>query len=342
MREDVGKLLREIDPSWERFTLAPLAGDASARQYFRVAVEGAPSSLILMALGETGGAEEYGSLTGEDDELPFVHVQRFMSSLGLPVPRIHAWCPRCRLMILDDLGDETLYDRIQQVGLAASLPLYRKALSHLAMLQIRGARALPDAQQLARQAFTAELFRWEFEHYLEFGIDAEGIRLKPAARARLSAHFDRLSAELAALPRVVVHRDFHSKNLMIVGDDVGIIDFQDALLGPAAYDLVSLLRDAYVTLPEADVTSLIDHYRREVEAAGGAADAGLERAVDLCTLQRSLKAAGRFAYFHHNGGNGRYLCFVPTTLANARRALARQPDLAEVQAILGAHVPELA
>lgn len=344
MREDVARLLRECQPPVADFALTPLAGDASGRRYFRVAEPGTGRTWVLMVLDARGGCEEVGSDLEEGEELPFLQVQRFLASLDLPVPRIHAWDPDCGLMLLDDFGDTTLYAWLDGRSEAEVRARYLLAIEHLVKMQVDGGRRLDAAGRIARQHFTRELLQWELDHFVEFAVERAHGPLPPAIRARLDAVMGVIAAELAALPPVVVHRDYHSRNLMVVGEGLGIIDFQDALLGPAVYDLVSLLNDAYVSLPEGTLAALKASYIEAVRQRGGAApsEEAFNRAFDLAALQRSLKAAGRFHYFLHTAGNDRYLGYVPRTLTNARRALDAHADLAPFRELLAPFVPAFA
>jgi hypothetical protein len=156
--------------------------------------------------------------------------------------------------------------------------------------------------------------------------------------------FDAIADALAGEPRGFTHRDYQSRNLMVLpGDELAVIDFQDALLGPRAYDLVALLRDSYVELPPALVDEMIARWISAFAAAGGPrVDAAeFRRGFDLLTVQRKLKDAGRFVYIDRVKGNPGFLPFIPASLRYVREALGRRPDLAALQEVLARHVPEL-
>jgi aminoglycoside/choline kinase family phosphotransferase len=274
---------------------------------------------------------------------PFVDVQRYLAGIGVRVPAIHAFEPADGLMVLEDLGDEMLETRL--LAGAAAAPLYQAAVDQLARLRA-AAEARPGGCVAFGRAFDAELYRWELDHFLEWGLEAwKGGRLSPAERAVVDRDFDRIAAALAAEPRGFTHRDYQSRNLMVLpSGEQAVIDFQDALLGPRQYDLVALLRDSYVELPAALVDALLERYLAALAAAGGPRlEPGPFRATfDLLTVQRKLKDAGRFVFIDRVKKNPGFLPSIPASLRYVREALARRPELAELQAVLARHVPELA
>jgi aminoglycoside/choline kinase family phosphotransferase len=264
------------------------------------------------------------------------------------VPDLIAYHRASGVLLLEDLGDVLLSDLVTPSG---EFPVrqYRASLELLARFQSE--RPAPDtpAPILFRRRYGAELWRWELEHFREYAVEARGARpLAPAVRDRLSEQFDRFAAAAAHLPRVPVHRDYHSRNLMIdPAGELRWIDFQDALLGPALYDVASLLYDAYVEIPDRTRDELFDDY---VAAAG-------RHAVDLgdpdphltlaeLAAHRMLKAAGRFIYFRDVKRLPGYEQHVPTLLRRTRALLTRpetvKSPLRLVLAILAEDVPEWA
>jgi hypothetical protein len=157
------------------------------------------------------------------------------------------------------------------------------------------------------------------------------------------AAFQAIAELLAGQPRVFTHRDYHSRNLIVDGARLGVIDFQDALMGPAAYDLASLLRDAYIALDEALIDELIAAYLDRMEQAGaGLGDrAAFRRLFDLTSIQRNLKAAGRFVYIDRVKKNPKFLADIPRVLGYVRRNLETYPELATLRKHLTPYVPEL-
>jgi aminoglycoside/choline kinase family phosphotransferase len=185
---------------------------------------------------------------------------------------------------------------------------------------------------------------WEFDHFLEYGVTARvGQPMKPVDDAVVRGAFQRIAELLAGQPQVLVHRDYHSRNLMVDGSRMGIIDFQDALMGPATYDLASLLKDAYIELEDVVVDGLVDHFLT------GLADLGVKvgdrqafrRLFDLTSIQRNLKAAGRFVYIDRVKHNPNFLADIPRVLGYVKRNLSKYPELATVRLHLSPYVVEL-
>jgi aminoglycoside/choline kinase family phosphotransferase len=318
-----------------------LAGHASLRTYWRVGELGT-GSVVVMVLPQSAPAEEIGR-GGTSGPAPFVDVQGYLQRIGVRVPAVHGWSQEEGWVVLEDLGDEMMVNRLD-AGAPAE-PLYAEAVTRLAHMRVAAERA-PDPGCIAfSRAFDGDLYRWELGHFLEWGLEARGIELSAAERKVVDHHFEAIVDRLESEPRGFTHRDYQSRNLMVLPDGSQVvIDFQDALLGPREYDLVALLRDSYVQLDQTFIDGMIRRYIDETAALGGPAmDFDRCREVfDLLTVQRKLKDAGRFVYIDRVKGNPGFLPFVPRALARVREAFARQPALAELQDVLAPHVPELA
>jgi aminoglycoside/choline kinase family phosphotransferase len=277
---------------------------------------------------------------------PFVDVQRYLAGLGVRVPAIVAFeerDPLGGLMVLEDLGDEMLETRLLAGDDRAAL--YATAVDQLARLRAAAERA-PGGSVAFTRSFDETLYRWELDHFREWLLEAwKGARLAPGERELVEREFDRVARALAAEPRGFTHRDYQSRNLMVLpGGAQAVIDFQDALLGPRQYDLVALLRDSYVELPPDLVEAMLRRYLDRLAQAGGPrlAYGPFREVFDLLTVQRKLKDAGRFVFIDRVKKNPGFLVSIPASLRYVREAFARRPDLAELQAVLGRHVPELA
>jgi len=187
-------------------------------------------------------------------------------------------------------------------------------------------------------AFDTETFFRELGFFLQHAVEGLwGRKLSGVVRRELDSRFLGLCREVAAYPHVFTHRDYHSRNLMVCGGELAVLDFQDARLGPVTYDLVSLLRDAYVPLEPAVQRQMVAHYLDLCREAGGIPlpDGDDFRQAFLRTgLQRNLKALGTFAYQAHVMGRQRYLESIPHTLALVRLALDEDPDLAPLARVL--------
>jgi aminoglycoside/choline kinase family phosphotransferase len=322
-------------------TVARLPGGAGNRTYWRVA-EG-DTSVVVMELPPEPAKSEEASKAEAPPELPFLNVRRYLARLGVRVPALLVEGAARGHLVIEDLGDQTLELALRAPG-ADQAAIYGAAIDALAGLRARAEQA-PDAGCLAfGRAFDFELYQWEFEHFLEYGLLGRGARPSEAELLALRAAFTRVSQELAAAPRGFTHRDYQSRNIMVLpsGDQV-VIDFQDALQGPRQYDLVALLRDSYVELPRALVEQMLRRYLRAFAEAGGPRlpEEAFIGFFDLLTVQRKLKDAGRFVFIDQVKKNPSFLPHIPSSLKYVKDALARRPELAEAAEILARHVPEL-
>jgi N-acetylmuramate 1-kinase len=240
-----------------------LPGDASNRRYFRVHLNNAPvTSMILMQLADPEGfkaSEE--AVSGHESgiaELPFLNILRHLKEKGVSVPTVYGYDEGAGLIYLEDLGDRTLAQVIQGAPLPMLERWYRQAIDQLIHLHLSA--SVPSSQPCwaFSRSFDEGLFMWEFDHFLEYGIVARHGRPMCAEDSEpIREEFRKMAVWLAAQPTVFTHRDFHSRNLMVSGERLGIIDFQDALLGPVTYDVASLLRDSYIVLEEPLIDELI-------------------------------------------------------------------------------------
>jgi aminoglycoside/choline kinase family phosphotransferase len=317
-----------------------LAGHASMRSYWRVGHY--PASWVVMVMPPGAGPEEI-TKGGRPAVDPFVDVQRYLASINVRVPAIHAFEPDEGLMVLEDLGDDMLETRLLAGDDRAVL--YGTAVDALARLRAAAEREPRGCLAFSR-AFDEDLYLWELHHFREWLLEAwKGAALSPAEASEVEVAFRRIAVDLAAEPRGFTHRDYQSRNLMVLpGGEQAVIDFQDALLGPRQYDLVALLRDSYVELDAPFVEAMLRRYLAALAAAGGPELGydGFRRVFDLLTVQRKLKDAGRFVFIDRVRKNPGFLVSIPASLRYVRDALARRPDLARLQEILGRHVPELA
>jgi aminoglycoside/choline kinase family phosphotransferase len=316
-----------------------LPGGAGNRIYWRVEDVAAQHTAVVMELpADPLRSEEASKQPGAEAaaELPFLNVHRYLQGIGVRVPRIYLDDHQRGFVVLEDLSDRTLEAALDGGDRRA---IYSDAIDQLARLRA-GAEARPDPSCLAwSRGFDFDLYQWEFEHFLEYGMFARGSTATDAELQELRVAFAKVSRELAAAPRSFTHRDYQSRNIMVLrsGEQV-VIDFQDALQGPRQYDLVCLLRDSYVELDR----PLIDQMLARYCAALGIADVeGFAAFFDLLTVQRKLKDAGRFVFIDQVKKNPSFLVHIPASLRYVKDALARRPDLSRVSEILARHVPEL-
>ncbi len=338
LRDQVG---RATGRSWLNAPIQPLKGDASQRAYYRVG--NAPDSHVVMVMppGTTLVSEEVVS-GPPPTELPFLDVQRYLAGLGVRVPKISRYDEAASVLVLEDLGDTTFEGALQN-GIEREL-LYGRATDALAELRAR-AEARPEPTSIAfKRHFDAGLYEWELHHFREFGLEAwSGKQPTSAERAELDRHFAELARTLAAAPKGFTHRDYQSRNIMVLGDSLVMIDFQDALQAPRQYDLVALLRDSYVELVPALVDRMLDRYIQSFERASGQRIevAPFKVFFDLLTVQRKLKDAGRFEFIHRVKRNPGFLSAIPASLRYVRAALDRLPQLGLLREILVRYVPQL-
>lgn len=323
------------------FPVKKLKGDASNRSYYRVGTP--PDSHVLMVMPKDAATKSEEATKGAPPkELPFVNVHRYLTGLGVRVPKILRYDEPAGMMVLEDLTDQTFEAALSTGSREA---LYEKAVRLLANLRADAERK-PDAQCLAfTRSFDADLYDWEFHHFREWGLEAwSGQKPTDAERATLDATFKQLSAQLAAAPKGFTHRDYQSRNLMVKDGELVVIDFQDALLGPRQYDLVALLRDSYVELERPFVEQMLKVYVAEFKAKTGESIALPEFTAffDLLTVQRKLKDAARFEFIHRVKGNPGFLVSIPASLRYVRTAIVQQPRLAELHRLIAKYVPALA
>ena len=315
--------------------VVPLTGDASDRRYFRALLPDGSSQVLAVHPDAI-----------DFEAMPFVQVARLLSQFPVPVPRILAHSNSLGVIALDDLGDVTLQAHLGAASPAEHKALYRQAVSLIEALQRRGAAMASTDYPPYAVAFDVDKLTWELDFFLKNFLEGyRGITLTATTRDALRAEFASIVEELAAERRVLCHRDYHSRNLMLHEDRLYIIDFQDARMGPDTYDLVSLLRDSYVDLSEDEVDDLIAFFLALRCGPGEQAQAEdreeFRRRFDLMAVQRNLKALGTFGFQTISRGNTVYIQYIPRTLNYVRANLERYPRFARLRELLAAHVEEL-
>ena len=302
------------------FALAPASADASFRRYFRITpvfTWHGHSTLIVMD-----------APPAQEDCRPFVHVAGLLRSAGLNAPEVLAGDPEQGFLLLTDLGTRTYLTALD----AASAPaLYRDATDAL----IRWQQATRDP---ALPPYDEALLARELALFPEWYVGRHlGVTLTPAQHTTLAEAFRRILDNNLAQPRVFVHRDFHSRNLMLCEPNPGILDFQDAVLGPITYDLVSLLRDAYIEWEEPQQIDWAVRYWERARGAGLPVDADFGafwRDFEWMGVQRQLKVLGIFARLNHRDGKAAYVDDMPRVLRYLRGACARYRALEPLRRLL--------
>jgi aminoglycoside/choline kinase family phosphotransferase len=306
----------------------PASSDASFRRYFRVSAAGGRTFIVMDAP------------PGKEDVRPYLKVSGLLESVGVHVPHVHEQDIERGLLLIEDLGT-TLYLARLNAGDDPDA-LYGDALSALADMQVNGGDAAAQLAPYDRAALMREMMllpEWFCARHL-------GLVASAGEQAVIAAAFEFLITEALAQPQVFVHRDYHSRNLMVVRErNPGVIDFQDALRGPIGYDLVSLLKDCYISWPRERVERWVSRYRAQLAARDGPAgkdEREFLRWFDLIGVQRHLKVLGIFARLWYRDGKNGYLCDLPLTLEYVRDTCRRYPELAELSRLVEERfVPEL-
>ena len=306
----------------EHGSLERLTGDASTRTYYRLRVpDRDPSRAVVMHLPEDALRSDEGDTGSRPSELPFVAVQRLLETRGVRVPRVYADEVEHRVLILEDLGDQTFEQVLMSSDPSTHDALYSSAVDGL--VSLHNATDAPEPGHLAfGRGFDLKLLRWELDHFREWGLEAVNGPLVDQERRNIDRLFDTWAFIVGGLPQRLVHRDYQSRNLMWHDDEWVVIDFQDALMGPTVYDLVALLCDSYVDIPLARQEAMVQRY---AEARGQNPEQLLQE-FWLVTVQRKLKDAGRFVFIDRKRDNPRFLEWFPRSLMYVGRALRALED----------------
>ena len=335
VRDRIDAFLASTELNTRGAKVVPLTGDASDRRYFRVLLRDEAAQVLAVHPGPI----DFGAL-------PFVNVAKLLSEMPVPVPRILGHSDQLGIIALQDLGDVTLQAHLGAASPAQHAALYRQAVSFIDTLQRRGAELASPDYVPYNIAFDVEKLTWELQFFTKHFLEAyRGAHLSAASREALAVEFAAIAEELASEPRVLCHRDYHSRNLMLHDGSLYIIDFQDARMGPDTYDLVSLLRDSYVDFTEAQVDAFIAFFlalRSGRPDSDGLSDhEEFRRRFDLMALQRNLKALGTFGFQTTSRQNTVYIQYIPRTLNSARSNLMRYPRFARLTTLLAEHLDEL-
>lgn len=324
--------------------IAKMPGGASTRRYFRCTVPDGRTAVAIF-VPEGGRPEEAHRGGGpRSGRWPFLEIRDLLAEHGIDVPAILADDTENGWLVIEDLGDDTLANWLKKHPQERE-PLYQRAVRDLARAQNELA-SVPAGSLIADRTFDYEVLRWEIEHFREWCLDGRGRPLAKSDRARWDDLADRLARRVAALPCGFVHRDYQSRNIMVVPRGDGSvrlvwIDFQDALLGPRVYDLVSLLNDSYQSFDRAFVEARLADYADAAALSRGPSiegRSGLHREFDLVTAQRKLKDAGRFVFIAERKGNDAFVKFVTPAIKKIGGALARlapeDDEMGELRSIL--------
>jgi N-acetylmuramate 1-kinase len=298
------------------FKIFPLAGDASNRRYYRIVVDN--NSWVLMRW------EPF-----DPNNYPFLSVLNHFRKNGVNVPQVVSSSPEDGLVLLEDLGDLTLERKFwESQSQESSLVFYRMAVDELIKIHYAATDNKADCTAF-KIKFDTEKFLWE----LNYGKDNLlcGIlefKMTDKVAEELQKSFTQLCSTLDQEPKRIAHRDYHSRNLMIKLDDMRVIDFQDARLGPIQYDLVSLFKDSYVDMNENTANHLMQYYLEKAKPnlPKDFSKDQFMHIYELQSVQRCFKACGSFASFFHQRKDRRYLKYLPPTLKRVLKSLNNFPE----------------
>ncbi len=315
LSEDVCQFIK-INLEGSDFQVLQLAGDASARKYFRIIHN--QQTYVLM-LWEPFVAENY----------PFLSVLRHFEKSNVNVPKVIGIAEQLGVILLEDLGDLTLgrkfWESAQQ---ETSWPFYQKALDEIIKIHTTATKLNHKTTAKEIQFDTAK-FTWEMnyakEHLLEGVLK---IQLSELQKNELEKVFTDFCEKLHHEPKVICHRDYHSRNLMLKLNQMYVIDFQDARLGPIQYDLVSLIKDSYVDISDSYAEQMLNYY---FENTNFLKDFNISKdqfyyMYEIQSVQRCFKACGSFASFMNMRADRRYLKYLTPTLKKVMRSLAHFPE----------------
>ncbi|MBU2591704.1 MAG: phosphotransferase [Nitrospinota bacterium] len=301
-----------------------IKGDASDRQYYRVGY-GEDKSVIIMLLPSP-----------VESNLPYIEVQQILKRSGIAVPETYHYAPKEGLLIIEDCGDISLEQLLLgTTNQTKKENIYKRCIDIIVEIQTN----IVDEEKgeaAFKLAFDEEKLIRELNFMLEHLVN--GLfkqKMTDTDREETATIFGNLCKELADEPRVFTHRDYHSRNIMVKGDRLILIDFQDARMGPAQYDLVSLLRDSYSPIDDSMLNRLIDYY---IEKRGGIDRKRFIRIFDLMTLQRSLKAAGTFAFQNEMKKNNSYLKYLPPVLGYAGGVIKKYEELERFKTVFERYI----
>ncbi len=311
LKQWLKKSLNEND-----LVLEPVSGDASFRRYFRVTASG--QSYVVMDAPPS-----------HEEITPFIRVTRLLERAGINVPQLYAQDIGNGFLLLGDLGRE---DYLSALNEQSANALYGDAISALLTLQSACSKdkTLPVYDEEMLQSEMMLFYEWFLGQHLKVALSGTEYDV-------LQQSFALLITNAMAQPQVCVHRDYHSRNLMVCGESSpGVLDYQDAVMGPVSYDLVSLLRDCYIDWPEAQTYGWVNQYYQRAFAAGLLLcdEPQFIEWFDLMGMQRHLKAIGIFARLNYRDGKPNYLEDIPRTFNYLLKMAEKYPQFSEMASVL--------
>lgn len=313
--------------------LHAMDGDASTRRYFRIRVDGV--SYVVMYLPEDLHKSDEITKVHIHGDLPFLQVAAFLAKGGIVVPDIVLSRVNERVLILEDLGDDT-FEKLLKRGVDKT-ELYTSAIREMVRIH-KWAFENPDPDCICfKRFFDRDLLSWECHHFIEWGIEALADRkLSMGETGLFNLMFNQIVEHLVSVPQGFVHRDYQSRNLMQHNNTLAVIDFQDALMGPYIYDITALLRDSYVFFDEMETDFYLDYFYEQRKKAGLPMESrtDFQKTFYFQTIQRKLKDAGRFVFIDREKGNPKFLPNIPRSLRYALDSMKQFPEFDEARGLI--------
>ena len=348
------KDLMEQGFSQKNFKLIGLLGGASNRGYLRLVFdsssESSIGSLIIMlhkAQDLKQGIEEIMESGFEIKELPFINALKHFRSAGVAVPELYYVDLSAGLLYLEDLGDTLLREIVSGDDEEKKRFWLEKALEELIRIQLK-AGSLNNPEFIGfRVRFNQYLLDWELNHFQEWALEKRSeIKFSEKDSALLKPAFKKITEQLLSAPYILSHRDYHIDNLMVHNQKIRVLDFQDALLAPYAYDLACFLydRDTALILGDELIEEMVELYFEKLKEQGYQ-PLGFEKfrkIFDLCVLHRAFKVVGRFYFLAYSKNKPEYLNFLPAEYLVLKKYLERFKEFRPVRTMLADYLQELA
>lgn len=304
------------------FEVRALEKGGSDRKFYRVRA-GRRHSMIIVKYTDH-----------REENRHYVDIAQFLSGAGVNVPKIYFHDPQEGLIWMQDLGEEDLW-HCRKAPWEERGPLYESALLEVSKLHTAATRRIEGSGLRLEREFNEQLYLWEQNYFFEHCLRAH-FRLEEEAVNRYAAlpAFQRIAGHLAELPRVLVHRDFQSQNILVRDGAAWLIDFQGMRPGLPHYDVASLLYDPYVELTDPERDALLAHYKRAARRAGMEIAADFDSVYYQCALQRLMQALGAYGFLGLQKDRPDFLAHIPSARQSLRKVAARLDGLDEFVALL--------
>lgn len=299
------------DYAGESFEVKPLEKGGSERRFYRIQAGPSHSMIVVKYSGQ------------KEENRHYVAIAQFLAGCGVAVPRIYFHDPAEGLIWMQDLGESDLWASRDEPW-SVRRPLYESALQEVCRMHTEASRKVDGSGLRLEREFSDQLYLWEQGYFFEnclrahFGLDEDAVRRHAALPV-----FQDIARDLAALPRVLVHRDFQSQNILVRDGAAWLIDFQGMRPGLSQYDLASLLYDPYVTLDDTERQALLSAYKHMARRAGAGIDAGFDGVFYRCALQRLMQALGAYGFLGLQKGRADFLAHIPAARRSLREVAAR-------------------